>query len=93
MSKKVKLLKKTAKTFLLSGLVLAFLSIIVFYFFTKYQLEKELEEVLISTEARIENSLNEGKKVGSLSPIFEVKEVDVLKNRNWFAYLIDDYTK
>lgn len=81
MSNKVRLIKKTSRTFLLTGLVLAVLSTIALFFYTKYQLENELEEVLYSTEARVENALKSGKTVGSLPPILEVNEVKSLKDR------------
>lgn len=81
MSNKVRLIKKTSRTFLLTGLVLAVLSTIALYFYTKFQLENELEEVLYSTEARVENALKSGKTVGSLPPILEVSEVKILKDR------------
>jgi two-component system OmpR family sensor kinase len=50
MSKKITLIKKTSKTFLLTGFVLAFLSSVALYFYTKYLLKNEVEEVLYSTE-------------------------------------------
>ena len=81
MSNKVRLIKKTSRTFLLTGLVLAVLSTIALYFYTKYQLENELEEVLYSTEARVENALKLGKTVSSLPPVIEVNEVKVLKDK------------
>lgn len=81
MSNKVRLIKKTSRTFLFAGLALALLSTIALYFYTKYQLENELEEVLYSTEARIENALKSGEIVSSLPPIIEVNEVEVLKNK------------
>ncbi|GAB4165528.1 MAG: HAMP domain-containing sensor histidine kinase [Winogradskyella sp.] len=81
MSNKVRLIKKTSRIFLFAGLALALLSTIALYFYTKYQLENELEEVLYSTEARIENALKSGEIVSSLPPIIEVNEVEVLKNK------------
>lgn len=81
MSNKVRLIKKTSTTFLLTGLALAVLSTIALYFYTKYQLDNELKEVLYSTEARVENALELGKSVGSLPPVLEVNEVKVLKDK------------
>ena len=81
MSNKVRLIKKTSTTFLLTGLALAVLSTIALYFYTKYQLDNELEEVLYSTEARVESALELGNYVGSLPPVLEVNEVKVLKDK------------
>ncbi|MCK7591346.1 HAMP domain-containing histidine kinase [Subsaxibacter sp. CAU 1640] len=79
MEKKTKLIRKTSKTFLLTGLVLAILSSIALYFYTKNLLQKEVEEELYSTEARVEASLNLNKQVFSLPPVAEVKTVEDLK--------------
>ena len=79
MSKKVRLIKKTSRTFLLIGLVLALLSTVVLYFYTKYQLENELEEVLYSAEARVESALASGRVVSSLPPFAEINEVESLQ--------------
>ncbi|XCF04763.1 HAMP domain-containing sensor histidine kinase [Tamlana crocina] len=81
MRKKTKLIHKTSRTFLVTGLVLALLSTIVLYYYTKHQLENELEEVLYSTEARVESALRFESGVSSLPPVIEVMEVDVLKDK------------
>ena len=79
MTKKIKLIKKTSKTFLLTGLFLAFFSSIALYFYTKKLLKSEVEEVLYSTEARITNALKKDKNIFSLPPVTEVKIVTNLK--------------
>jgi len=74
-AKKTKLVWKTSKTFLLTGLILAFLSSLVLYFYTKYLLEDEVRESLYSTELRVENALKSGNTHYELPPIIEVNKV------------------
>jgi hypothetical protein len=81
MLKKITLIKKTSKTFLLTGFVLAFLSSVVLYFYTKHLLKNEVEEALYSTEARVTDALKEQQTVYSLSPVTEIKIVNTLKNK------------
>lgn len=78
MAKKIKLIRKTSKAFLLTGLILAFLSSITLYFYTKYLLEDEAKESLYSTEIRVENALKKGEKQYALPPVIEVVEVEEL---------------
>ena len=81
MSKKITLIKKTSKTFLLTGFVLAFLSSVALYFYTKYLLKNEVEEVLYSTEARVSDALKHQNIIYSLPPVTEVEIVKTLKNK------------
>jgi hypothetical protein len=81
MLKKITLIKKTSKTFLLTGFVLAFLSSLVLYFYTKHLLKNEVEEVLYSTEARVADALKEHNTIYSLPPVTEIKIVKTLKNK------------
>ncbi|WP_142784044.1 sensor histidine kinase [Changchengzhania lutea] len=78
MTKKTKLIKKTSKTFLLTGLFLALLSSIALYVYTKTLLESEVEEVLYSTEVRIVDALEKNHTLYSLPPVMEVKKVERL---------------
>ncbi|MDN3664043.1 sensor histidine kinase [Algibacter miyuki] len=78
MNKKIKLIKKTSRTFLLTGLFLAILSSIVLYFYTKNILESEVEEVLYSTEVRVESALKNGTEQFGLPPVIEVNRVETL---------------
>ncbi|QHI36157.1 putative sensor-like histidine kinase YedV [Kordia antarctica] len=78
MEKKATLLKKTSKTFLLTGLVLAFLSSVALYFYTKYLLEDEVKEALYSTELRVESIIKNGATHYDLPPVIVVNEVAVL---------------
>ncbi|MWW26005.1 sensor histidine kinase [Algibacter lectus] len=78
MNKKIKLIKKTSRTFLLTGLFLAILSSVVLYLYTKKILESEVEEVLYSTEARVESALKNGTEQFGLPPVIEVNRVEVL---------------
>ena len=77
--KKTTLIKKTSRTFLLTGLLLAFVSCIAFYFYTTNLLQQEIEEELHSTEGRITDAIRDHKIVYSLSPITEVTIVDSLQ--------------
>ena len=79
MKKKITLLKKTSKTFLLTGLFLAFLSSIALYFYTKHLLKSEIEEELYSTEARVVDALKNGITGFSLPPVTEVTVIPNLK--------------
>lgn len=78
MAKKTKLIKKTSKTFLYTGLVLAILSSLALYFYTKYLLEDEVKEALYSTELRVENALKSGLEQYGLPLVIEVNKVEVL---------------
>lgn len=80
MTKKTKLIKKTSKTFILTGLVLTILSSVAVFFYTKNLLQNEVEEVLHSTESRVTNALQNNSKTYSLPPIIEIYEVESLQN-------------
>lgn len=79
MNKKIKLIKKTSKTFLFTGLFLIVLSSIVLYFYTRNLLQNEVEEVLYSTEARVVHALENNENIYSLPPVTEVKQIHLLK--------------
>ncbi|AFL82622.1 signal transduction histidine kinase [Aequorivita sublithincola DSM 14238] len=79
MGKKTKLIKKTSKTFLLTGFVLTVLSSIALYFYTKSLLQDQVEESLYSTEARVINALKKGKPVLSFPPITEIKQASLIR--------------
>lgn len=79
MNKKIKLIKKTSKTFLFTGLFLIVLSSIVLYFYTRNLLQNEVEEVLYSTEARVVHALENNENIYSLPPVTEVKKIRLLK--------------
>ena len=79
MNKKIKLIKKTSKTFLFTGLFLIVLSSIVLYFYTRNLLQNEVEEVLYSTEARVVHALENNENIYSLPPVTEVKKIHLLK--------------
>jgi hypothetical protein len=78
-NKKIKLIKKTSKTFLFTGLFLIVLSSIVLYFYTRNLLQNEVEEVLFSTEARVVFALENNENQYSLPPVIEIKKVALLK--------------
>ncbi|GAA4282234.1 sensor histidine kinase [Gaetbulibacter aestuarii] len=79
MTKKRKLIQKTSKIFLMIGMILAFLSSIALYIYTKHLFEREIEESLYSTEARIASTIKKDGSTYSLPPVAEVKRVDALK--------------
>lgn len=79
MAKKTKLIKKTSKTFLLTGLVLTVLSSIVLYFYTKSLLQDQVEESLYSTEARVVDALKNDQIVLSFPPITQLKKVQHIR--------------
>lgn len=75
MQKKTTLFRKTTQTFLITGIILAFLSCVALYFYTKYLLQEEIEEELFSTENRVATAIADNLKVYSLPPIAEVSIV------------------
>lgn len=79
MAKKTKLIKKTSKTFLLTGFVLTVLSSIVLYFYTKSLLQDQVEESLYSTEARVVDALKNDQIVLSFPPITQLKKVQHIR--------------
>ena len=79
MKQKIPLIQKTSKTFLITGLILAFLSCVSLYFYTRDLLQREIEEELYSTEGRITDAIKDQKTSFSLPPITEVTIVDSLK--------------
>lgn len=79
MQKKITLLKKTSQTFLATSLILAFVSCIVLYFYTRNLLQHEIEEELYSTEGRVTDAIRDHKTFFSLPPITEVTIVDRLQ--------------
>lgn len=81
MSKKITLLKKTSKTFLITGLILAIFSSFILYFYTKHLLKNEVEEVLYSTKARVVDAIENNKTIYSLPPVTEVTIVKSLKKQ------------
>lgn len=73
--KKINLLKKTSKAFLLTGLALTILSSTILYFYTKSLLQDQVEESLFSTEARVVDALQNGQIVSSLMPVTEIAKI------------------
>lgn len=90
MGKKTKLIRKTSKTFLFTGLLLTIFSSIALYFYTKNLLQNEIEEELYSTEARVSDALQNNKIVYSLPPVTEIKKVKALKKERLKDTLIYD---
>ena len=77
-TKKIKLLRKTSKTFLWISLILMVFSTIGLYFYVRNLLQNEVEEELRSTEARIESSISGNNPIYQLAPMVEVETVSNL---------------
>lgn len=73
--KKVRLLRKTSKTFLWISFVLMLVSTIVLFFYVRNLLRAEVEEELRSMEARIESSISEHLPLYQLPPVVEIETV------------------
>ena len=76
--KKVRLIRKTSKTFLGISALLMLVSTVALYFYLRNLLRSEVEEELRSTEARIESSLVENPEPFQLSPVVEIQKVSRL---------------
>ena len=90
MHKKITLIKKTSRTFLLTGIFLATLSCIALYFYTRDLLQSEIEEELHSTEGRITDAIKNHQTLYSLAPITEVTIVDSIKRETLKDTLLFD---
>ena len=78
--KKIRLIRKTSKTFLGISALLMLVSTVALYFYLRNLLQSEVEEELRSTEARIESSLIENPEPFQLSPVVEIQKVSRLGN-------------
>lgn len=74
-NKKIRLIKKTSRTFLWISSILMALSTFVLYFYVRSLLQAEIEEELFSTEYRVERSLKSNSTPFSLPPVVEAAEV------------------
>jgi len=77
-TKKVPLIRKTSKTFLLISFILMLISTVLLFFYVRSLLRMEIEEELFSTTARVETALAKNKEILSLTPVIEVSEVENL---------------
>ncbi|MGB5665315.1 MAG: HAMP domain-containing sensor histidine kinase [Maribacter sp.] len=75
---KIRLIRKTSKSFLWISLVLMLVSTVILYFYVKTLLQKEIEEELRSTEARVESALSNNIPIYQLLPILEIEKVPTL---------------
>ncbi|MGS2740951.1 sensor histidine kinase [Sinomicrobium sp. M5D2P17] len=73
-NKKIGLLQKTSRIFILLSLLLMCSSSVVLYFYVRKILQKEIEEELYAITARIENSLLKGNLPYIMPPVVEVSE-------------------
>jgi len=76
---KIKLLKKTSRSFLKISIALMILSSLGLYFFTKTLLQNEVEEQLKSTKTRVEIAIKNQNDFTFLPPIVEVQKVKNLQ--------------
>lgn len=76
--KKIRLIRKTSKTFLGISALLMLVSTVALYFYLRNLLRDEVEEELRSTEARIESSLVQNPEPFQLSPVVEIRKVSRL---------------
>lgn len=76
--KKIGLIQKTSRVFIVVSLLLMSLSSIALYFYVRSILEFEIEEDLYSTTARIESILEQGGDLYFLPPVVEVEITDKL---------------
>jgi len=79
MSKKIQLLKKTSRSFLIYGLIAMILSIVVLFFVTRYIIHDETAEKLSSTVYRIEKLLEDNGNLVNVEPIIFTDRVEELK--------------
>ncbi len=89
-ARKSKLIEKTSRTFLLTGLILTFLSSTALYFFTKNLLQDQVEESLHSTEARVVNALKIDHNIFSIPPVIEIINVSERKPESLADTIIYD---
>ncbi|WP_430966552.1 sensor histidine kinase [Spongiimicrobium sp. 2-473A-2-J] len=75
--KKVNLLKRTSRKYLISAVVLMLVSLVPLYFVTQHFIRDETDDSLKSTLYRIEKLLGEGQPVKSIHPIIEVQETEL----------------
>jgi len=88
--KKIKLLKKTSKNYLLSGVILMVLSLIGLYFVTQYFIREETDDSLKSTLYRIEQLLEAKQPISSVHPIIEVQKTQIEGTASLKDTLIND---
>lgn len=74
--KKIKLLEKTSRNYLLSGIILMVLSLVALYFVTRYFIREETDDSLKSTLYRIEHLLEDKQPITSVHPIIEIQKTD-----------------
>ena len=72
--KKIRLLAKTSRNYLISGLLLMFVSLIALYFMSQYFIREETDDGLKSTLYRIEKKLEAGDEINSFEPLIEIRE-------------------
>lgn len=78
--KKVRLIRKTSRTFLGISFILMLLSTIALYFYVKILLRNEVEEELFSNTARVENAILKNGSALSLPPAIESEKVAFIGN-------------
>ncbi|MBT8183703.1 MAG: HAMP domain-containing histidine kinase [Eudoraea sp.] len=72
--KKIKLLKKSSRNYLVTGVILMVLSLVTLYFLTQYFIRDETDEALNSTLYRIEKLLEEKQPITSVQPLIDIQK-------------------
>ncbi|NMH85882.1 sensor histidine kinase [Flavivirga algicola] len=80
--KKVKLLKKTTRSFFTYSLTAMLLSVVALYFITQYIIDDETQESLNSAAFRIEKLIEKDGSLINIHPIINTEKVTNLKSQN-----------
>lgn len=91
--KKIRLLRKASKSFLLTSSILLVVSAFVLFFLTKYLLKNEVEEELLSDQENIENIISNTNLPVIVPPIIESKRVEFQQSSKFSDTLIYDLKK
>ncbi|MCM5662631.1 sensor histidine kinase [Galbibacter mesophilus] len=73
--RKVGLIQKTSRTFILVSFILMLLSTVILYFYIRSILQEEIEQDLYSRASRIESVIEMGADPFSLPPVVEIEQV------------------
>lgn len=88
--KKIKLLKKTSRNYLLIGVILMVLSLVVLFLVTQYFIREETDDSLKSTLFRIEQLLENNQPIPAVHPIIDVQKTNFKGSANLKDTLIID---
>lgn len=77
----IRLLKKTSRNYLISGIIAMTISLFALSFLTHYFIQEETDEGLYSTTYRIEKLLEKNPNLNSIDPIIDVITTEYLKGQ------------